>query len=69
MNKPTDLSQIPKAPLTEEELRARLGPYTAPHPVDLARWQGTARATGFAPQALPTARTARGAPMARAICV
>ena len=30
MNKPTDLSKIPKAPLTEEEVRARLGPYIAP---------------------------------------
>ena len=32
-----------------------------------ARWQGTTSATGFAPQALPTARTAAGAPIARAI--
>ena len=32
-----------------------------------ARWHGMTSATGFAPQALPTARTARGAPMARAI--
>src|SRR5688572_307962 len=39
----------------------------SPPSVRTARWQGTASATGFAPQALPTALTARGAPMARAI--
>ncbi len=38
-----------------------------PPSVRTARWQGTASATGFAPQALPTARTAAGAPMARAM--
>jgi len=30
VNKPTDLAHVPEAPLTEEQLRARLGPYVAP---------------------------------------
>src|SRR5258705_12145153 len=38
-----------------------------PPSVRTARWQGTSSATGLAPQALPTARTAAGAPMARAM--
>ena len=40
MNKPTDLSKVPPPPLTEADLRKRLGPYVAPvglYPLSKAR--------------------------------